>query len=160
MKKLQLVDSILNLSWLGLVICIAILCLSVSNHFQQPDDEQLAGCGTITPEKKVNYSEEQEETYFIGKKLFKTNCMTCHNRNMVDNMNGPALAGVTDRWSTYPEEDLYHWIRNSQQLIAQKHPRAVNLWKEWQSIMNSFENLSDEDIDAILFYINEIAPAK
>ena len=110
-------------------------------------------------EKKVvidSISVENEDPVFVaGKTLFKNNCATCHNRNMRDDMTGPALRGVTSRWSAFPPDDLYKFIRNSQKMIHQeKHPRALELWNKWaQRQMNTFEHLSDADIESILAYI-------
>ena len=64
-----------------------------------------------------------------GKQLFKTNCAACHNKNMKDDLTGPALKNYKANWENYPKEDLYAWIRNSQALIASGHPQAVKLWK-------------------------------
>ena len=58
-----------------------------------------------------------EAAFNEGKTLFRNYCATCHNRNMVDDLTGPALGGTQERWSDYPQEDLYSWIRNSQALI-------------------------------------------
>ncbi len=94
----------------------------------------------------------------VGKTLFKRNCATCHNRNMKDDLTGPALAGVEMRWKDYPKEDLYEWIRNAPRLIEQGHPRAVSLYEEWNKVvMSPFDGLTDEDIEAILFYIEEMS---
>lgn len=92
-----------------------------------------------------------------GKTLFIANCASCHNRNMKDAMTGPALGGVENRWSEFPKEDLYNWVRNSQSMVAADHPYAVKIWKEWkQSPMTSFSTLTDEDIDAILAYVGAV----
>lgn len=89
----------------------------------------------------------------LGKELFKTNCAQCHNRNMKDNLTGPALGGVRDRWES--EELLYAWIRNSQAVIASGNEYAVNIYNEFnKSPMNAFPSLSDEDIAAILAYVD------
>jgi cytochrome c2 len=89
-----------------------------------------------------------------GRTLFKNNCAACHNKDMKSNLTGPALGGTTERWAKYPRTDLYRWIRQSQTMISEKHPRALELWKEWQpTIMNDFPNLTDEDIEAILSYV-------
>ena len=92
----------------------------------------------------------------LGKRLFTFNCGTCHNKNMKDDLTGPALGGVTERWSAYPKADLYNYIRNSMTMTAEGHPRAVALYKEWQSEMSNFPKMTDEKIDAILAYINSI----
>lgn len=88
-----------------------------------------------------------------GKTLFKNNCATCHNKNMKDNLTGPALGGTQERWAAFPKEDLYSWIRNSQALIASGHPRANEVWNQWKpTVMTNF-NLTDEEIENILAYI-------
>jgi hypothetical protein len=59
-----------------------------------------------------------------------------------------------ERWSSYPKEDLYHWIRNSQQLINQGHPRATQLWESYgPTVMSNYDDLTDEDINHLLAYI-------
>lgn len=92
-----------------------------------------------------------------GKKLFRNNCASCHNKNMKDEMTGPGLAGVEERWSNYPREDLFAFIRGSQKMIADGHPRATQIWDEFKpTIMNNF-NLKDEEIEVILTYISEVS---
>lgn len=91
-----------------------------------------------------------------GKDLFKNNCAACHNRDMKSNLTGPALGGVQERWAAYPRSDLYQWIRNSQALIDAGHPRAQELWNKWKPvIMTPSNSLKDEDIEAILAYVEE-----
>jgi mono/diheme cytochrome c family protein len=89
-----------------------------------------------------------------GKALFKANCKQCHNANMKDKMTGPALGGVRDRWES--EELLYSWIRNSTVLaLSGDSPYATQIYNEWKkSPMNPFPNLKDEEITAILAYID------
>ncbi|MCI1268122.1 MAG: c-type cytochrome [Saprospiraceae bacterium] len=90
-----------------------------------------------------------------GKASFKNNCASCHNKNMKDNLTGPALAGVEARWSAFPKADLYSWIRNSQGLIAKGHPRAVELYNTYNKlVMTAFPAISDEEIESILLYID------
>ena len=50
---------------------------------------------------------------------------------MKDDLTVPTLGGVTARWAAHPRENLYAWIRNSQRLISEGHPRAKELWGEW-----------------------------
>lgn len=89
-----------------------------------------------------------------GKALFRANCAQCHNRNMKDDLTGPALGGVRERWSG-KEDLLYAWIRNTQTVIAMGDEYAVNLYNEWnKSAMNPYPNLTDEDIENLLVYID------
>lgn len=90
-----------------------------------------------------------------GKKLFKNYCAQCHNKNMTQAATGPALGGASERWSDYPQEDLYNWIRNSQNMInVVKHPRAIELWNEYGSIMTAYPDLTDDEIGSILAYVD------
>lgn len=96
-----------------------------------------------------------------GKSLFTANCASCHNKNMKDNLTGPALGGIEDRWSAYPRKDLYAWIRNSQALIATGHPYANELWGKWKPVlMNNFPGLTDDQIESIVLYVNDQYNAK
>ncbi len=96
-----------------------------------------------------------EPTVEAGKTLFMNQCASCHNRNMKDDLTGPALGGFEGRWASYSREELYNWVRNSQVLIAAGHPRAVELWNRWKpTVMNSFPSFTDEEIESIFLYVN------
>jgi len=83
-----------------------------------------------------------------GKELFNANCAACHKLDA--NSTGPALRGVVDR---HPTEWLHKWIKDSSGLIKSGDAAAVKLFNEWKKVpMNSFPNLSDEDIDNIIAY--------
>ena len=94
-----------------------------------------------------------------GKKLFVEKlCASCHDKKMKSDLTGPALSGVLDRWADYPEADLYAWIRNSQKLINQGHPRAVELWNQYKpTVMTAAEALTDEEIASMLLYIQGVS---
>lgn len=71
-------------------------------------------------------------------------------------LTGPALGGFEERWSDYPQEELYAWIRNSQKMIAEGHPRATELWNEYKpTVMNAFPSLTDDNIGSLILYIND-----
>ncbi len=100
-------------------------------------------------------SAQDEAAIKEGKTLFKGQCATCHAKDMKTKSTGPALGGVEERWADYPKEDLYAWIRGSQQMVQAGHPKATELWDEWKpTVMTNFPNLSDAQIDNILAYIN------
>jgi cytochrome c551/c552 len=86
-----------------------------------------------------------------GKALFNQKCASCHaiDKNLV----GPALKGVEDRWDD--KAMLYEWVRNSASVIKKGYPRAVAVYNEYNKVqMTAFPELKNEDIDAILGYIN------
>ena len=120
-------------------------------------------CGTTTINRPnlsihdtTDYNQISEQIA-QGKALFKNNCAACHNKNMKDDLTGPALAGVQDRWKGR-EELLYQFIRNSQAVIASGDRYAVDLYKAWaKNVMTPFPNLSDEEIESLLLYIEKTA---
>ncbi|MCH1534551.1 MAG: c-type cytochrome [Schleiferiaceae bacterium] len=86
-----------------------------------------------------------------GKKLFKSNCASCHKLDK--KLVGPALTGVTDKYS---EEWLTKWIRNNAELRASGDEDAIAIFEEYNgSIMSAFPLLSDQDIFDILQYTVE-----
>ncbi len=92
-----------------------------------------------------------------GKELFLANCASCHSVDMKKDLMGPALGGVQERWSAFPEE-LYAWINNSQGLLANAaspaNGYAQELYSAWnKSNMTAFPALKKEDIDDILSFI-------
>ncbi len=89
-----------------------------------------------------------------GKELFNANCAACHKLDA--NSTGPALRGMIDR---HPTDWLHKWIKDSSGLIKSGDAAAVKLFNEWNKVpMNSFPNLSDEDIDNIIAYTSEEKP--
>lgn len=84
-----------------------------------------------------------------GDKLFNANCTSCHALN--EKVVGPALKGVTEK---YDEAWLIKWIKNSQALVKSGDAKAVKVYNENnQSVMTSFESLTDDQIKSILAYI-------
>src|ERR1700743_947881 len=86
-----------------------------------------------------------------GKSLFMSNCAQCHNPIKV--ITGPALKGVTSR---VPDRRLLHdWIHNNSKVLASGNTYFNNLYNSYgRAPMNTFPGLSDEEIDAILSYVN------
>lgn len=151
----MLLHRLVQLCWCALALCLWIFA-DILRHSLLKENKPTAAieawCGTVPTIKEV--PNDMIELYGEGKTTFKNYCASCHNKNMKDDMTGPALSGVEERWADYPREDLYNWIRNSQQLASENHPRAVALVKKWNSVvMTSFPNMSDEEIEGVLLYI-------
>lgn len=88
-----------------------------------------------------------------GKALFTTNCASCHQVHKPS--TGPALAGVEDRWPN--KANLYSWIRNSAAFLKTGDKYANDLYNQWnKTAMNQFPSLTDEEIGAIITYINSV----
>lgn len=94
----------------------------------------------------INYSPEALK----GKALFQQNCASCHA--LFKDLTGPSLAGVRQRWSS--EYMLITWIRNWNLAVASGDPYAIKV-KDWSAASMMTFSLSDEEIRAVLAYIDE-----
>ncbi|MBK8519423.1 MAG: c-type cytochrome [Chitinophagaceae bacterium] len=84
--------------------------------------------------------------------LFKANCASCHKIDK--DFTGPALKGWKDR---VPGDGwIYKWMANPG---AQTDPYATALKAKWKPVvMTNFGQLSKEEIDGILKYVDDWAP--
>jgi cytochrome c551/c552 len=85
-----------------------------------------------------------------GKAIFKQNCATCHL--LTSEVAAPALKGVLERWGG-DSARLKAFIRSPKEAIDQKDPNALKAYEKWKpTIMTSYPQLSDEDLDALIAY--------
>ena len=90
-----------------------------------------------------------------GKEIFNANCAACHKLDA--KATGPALRNVAAK---YDKEWLYKWVKNSGELIKSGDAQAVKVFEENNKVaMTAFPQLSNEDIDNIIAYTSEPAPA-
>ena len=116
----------------------------------------LYACNGSSTPGVTNVDAEKQTGEINAQVLFKVNCSQCHMANK--DFIGPSLAGVESRWKS--KELLYAFVRNSQEVI-QKDAYAKELFLKWKQIpMLPYPALSDEEIEAIFSYCNEIAVAK
>jgi mono/diheme cytochrome c family protein len=118
----------------------------------------------VEPETIQNYkpssADSVKQKYIAGKSYFKSNCAACHNPK-VDG-TGPPLMGVSDRWNAAGnfkgktgEQWLKLWIRNWREVVSSGYPYAIQMANSRASEMNIFSTIRDEDIDDLLFYVNQ-----
>jgi mono/diheme cytochrome c family protein len=108
----------------------------------------LAACGS---EEQPAYTAKEPSPVELGKALFQQNCSVCHL--VKADAAGPALQGVVQRWGNDTAR-LIAYIHNPQKLIDEKDPNAVEAYEKWKpTVMTPFPQLSDQDIKAILAYI-------
>lgn len=87
-----------------------------------------------------------------AKQLYNTNCAVCHKLNN-EVLIGPGLAGINQK---HPQEYLIKWIKNSQKVIESGDKYAVELFNKYNKVpMPAYENFSDDEIKAILAYIQQ-----
>jgi mono/diheme cytochrome c family protein len=86
-----------------------------------------------------------------GKALFNANCAACHKLD--GKSTGPELRNVANK---YDKPWLYKWINNSSAMVKSGDAKAVKIFEEFnKSVMTSFPQLSNADIDNILAYTSE-----
>lgn len=83
-----------------------------------------------------------------GKNSFIANCASCHNFNQ-DGI-GPQLAGITTERSV---PWIKNFIKNPQKMIESGDTSAKKLFEKYKALMPSFGHLPEEEIDAIIAFI-------
>lgn len=92
-----------------------------------------------------------------GEQLFKSKCNTCH---LVDkNSTGPNLKGVKQKWANANEADfLYEWVQNPGKLYASGKSTMAAAVKEFSKTDMTPQDVTNEQVDAILDYVDNYAP--
>lgn len=84
-----------------------------------------------------------------GESSFTKNCSGCHNFRQEG--IGPQLSGITEEASV---EWIQNFIKNPKQVIESGDQRAQMLIKKYRVLMPSFTTYSDDDINAIIAFLN------
>lgn len=92
-----------------------------------------------------------------GKNLFMSKCASCHQ--VLKNTTGPALAGFEERGPWIDRKNVYEWIKNPTSFMA-KNKYTQELKKAYGSMMTAFPDLTNEEIDAIIEYLNNTSKQK
>jgi len=85
-----------------------------------------------------------------GKAIYQAKCQQCHKITGESSV-APALAGVLERGPWSDKQKLYDWVHNPPGF---KDPYTDALKKTFGTIMTPFPELSAEEIDAIMAYVN------
>ena len=108
----------------------------------------------FSPQQAVRTVKKQQipqpsETVIAGKSLFVSKCAACHGI-----LHGePGLMGFEERGPWQDRNNLYEWIRNPAKFM-EKDPYARRLKEQYGSMMRAFPEIKNEEIDAIVDYIN------
>jgi hypothetical protein len=81
-------------------------------------------------------------------------CASCHN--VLKKGTGPALAGLEERHKWADHKELLAWINNPAAYMA-KDPYTQGLKAEYGSMMTAFADVTLQDVDNIVAYVNEAA---
>ncbi len=84
-----------------------------------------------------------------GQAIFTRACSSCHNFRQ-DGI-GPQLGGLTTLVSP---EWIKHFIKDPKATIESGDVRAKKLFEQFHAVMPSFASLTDEEINALIAYLN------
>lgn len=133
-------------SLLALLIPITILIIEKIASIQPVKESASSPIGYEVPKSdKVGLAS-------AGKLLFLAKCASCHN--VFKDGTGPALAGFGERGLWADRKKLYEWIRNPSAFMD-KDPYTKSLKTKFGSVMTAFPDLTDNEVDAIVEYINQ-----
>ena len=122
------------------------ICLKAFNSIKKPESRTV-----LTDDIKTTSNE-----YLKGKQLFFSKCASCHILNK--HATGPNLCRFADRGPWTKRENIYQWIRNPMAFMK-KDQYTKELKKSFGgAMMPAFPDLSKEDIDEIINYINNACP--
>jgi cytochrome c2 len=100
----------------------------------------------------VSFSSAQDAA--AGKAVFMSKCASCHN--VLKKATGPALAGLEERHKWADHKELLAWINNPAAYMA-KDPYTQGLKAEYGSMMTGFPDVTLQDVNNMVAYINEAA---
>lgn len=140
--------SFLRVSILGM----ALLAFSPIFLFAQNDTTASADASDAAPTEAGGGDDAAIQ---LGETVFTANCARCHAFNKV--VVGPALKGSLERWPS--REVLHTFIKYPQKVIdAGEVAHAVELYEKYKQYMPNHDHLSDEEIDAVISYIETGGP--
>lgn len=139
--------SLVTLFFISILVLGGILII---NSEQKRTVEETSGgfCGVTLPY-------EDNEQIRLGDEIFGSQCAVCHSKDMRTDATGSALKNTWKKWN-HDTLALFSYIRNPQQYLK-KHPksRIAKVHKEFGSaIMNSFQQMTQEELEALMVYID------
>ena len=93
------------------------------------------------------------ESAALGKTLFNSKCASCHRVTGI--IDGPGLFGLEERGPWGDRSKLYEWVRNPVKFMK-SDPYTKSLKAQYGSMMQSFPDIKNNEVDAIVDYINYV----
>lgn len=143
----------------GLVILliVAAVVFALNIHVVWPSSTKNPD--TLTAPAATKDKPPVDAKWQKGKELFKSNCAACHNPKA--DGTGPALAGVEKRWQAAGDykgktgvQWMHEWVRDWNVPVSAGYKYAVDMSNSRIAAMNTFPTLKDDDIDAIVSYVD------
>ncbi|GGD72655.1 hypothetical protein GCM10011514_40950 [Emticicia aquatilis] len=114
-----------------------------------PEAQIVYFCGVI--DTNSENSRILDSTQLKGKEIFNQNCVQCHSPTD-EVVVGPGLKNISKRKST---KWIINFTKNPQRIIDSGDKYAISLFNKFNKTqMTAFQNLSDEEIKAIIKYLD------
>ena len=143
------------LTWfIGLILC-GLIFLLINSLFQKIAErkEPVGFCGVSDLPKRHFLDTLPKADFTIGKKLFRENCASCHNKDMKSDMTGPALGGTIKLWKNDTSELLLYIKDSPKYLSHSSNQRILQLHENFGEIVSHKFDLSIDELKAIISYI-------
>lgn len=129
--------------WSVIAFGLAVLT-GCATHTSQMMIKGSGAATSVNPDFKVN-----KDVAEAGRIVWvRKSCQGCHTIGE-GHGSGPDLFGVVER---RPVDWLHSWLKNPSEVID-TDPLGEGLWKQYKKIRMPNLHLSDQDIDAVLNYI-------
>lgn len=139
----------------GLLILIAAMGSGFINLINQAPFLKVSGPGNPGICGNADYTSSDTNTSrsgsLHGQKLFTANCASCHN--VFKDGTGPKLGGISshEKWSD--KKELLRWVNNPA-VYMQNDTYTQGLKEKFGSVMTAFPNITMEELESIVRYID------
>lgn len=131
-----------------MVISVGLIIYAYFDQSKHISIEPQFYCGLSNMQYSPMIDTPQQQK---GQLLFMDNCASCHTATN-EVLVGPGLKGVTQRKTI---NWIIKWVHNSQKMIAKGTKYDVDLFNAFnRTEMPAFPNLKEDEIQAILAYID------
>lgn len=143
----------------GLLLLIAILGIFLEIFNSENPDRKADNsfCGVKSEYPSHYLSMNDSVNINIGKSLFRELCASCHNKNMTDDLTGPALYGAFKRFDSDTLK-IFRYLKDPAKYLATENDqRMILLHEEFGKMTKPRDNnLSNNELQSILLFIERI----
>gem|GEM_PF-1439122 len=139
-----------------IIVVMIVMAIIFALNIDFSSSSKTSGVNSTENVKPKTVSPEKER-WLEGRSIFRSHCASCHNIKY-DGV-GPPLKGVADRWKkagSYQGKTggqwMKIWIRNWHDVVDAKYKYGIDMANSRPAQMNIFVELTDKQIDDILFY--------
>lgn len=149
-------------NWNILLLLISLLLITIIIGFMgiifKTDKKEIERgfCGTTSPGNIYSISNDSIN-FEIGKEVFKEECAFCHNKNMKNDLTGPALGGALKRFDNDTIK-FASYLRNQENyLFTENDKRILLMHNEFDNVKKPvYDELTMNEIKSIIEYIETI----